>query len=348
MTDTCAQTTEELSALVDHLDRTTIWTVSEPGTFDYISDGFEKLWGISADVLRDDPAQLLETIHPDDRDFVRSQMEQDPEELSEIEYEARIVRPDGEVRWMKTEQIPIWDTNGDLSHVIGLSTDITEQKHREEELAVLNQILRHDIKNDMAVILGWMEFLEDHVDQEGREYLQKTLSSGRNIVELINSTRDYVELIVEDDEMDLRSVPLKSILQTEIDIRREMYPNTTFVVDGEIPDVSLLANDLLSSVFRNVLNNAVQHNDTAEPQTTVSFADTGTAVVIQIADNGPGIPDDQKELLFDKQAKGAASSSTGMGLYLTATLVRNFGGEIWVEDTDSTGSVFKIKLPKAN
>jgi PAS domain S-box-containing protein len=348
MTHTAAQPDEGLSTLVDNLDNTTIWTVSEPGTFEYISNGFEDLWGISADTIRDNPDRLLETIHPEDRDFVRSQMEQDPDKMSKVEYEGRIVRPDGEVRWMKNQQVPIWDSEGDLSYVIGISTDITEQKQREKELEVLNRILRHDIRNDMAVILGWMEFLEDHVDEEGHEYLQKTISSGRHIVELTESARNYVELIVDGEDMELEPVSLESILQTEIHLRREMYSNAEFKIDGELPDAELLANDLLSSVFRNVLNNAVQHNDTQNPKIEISFADTGTDVVTQIADNGPGIPDDEKESIFGEQTKGLASSSTGMGLYLTEELVRNFGGEIWVENNEPKGSIFNIKLPKAN
>lgn len=348
MTHTASQPDEGLSTLVDNLDNTTIWTVSEPGTFDYISGGFEDLWGISADTIRDNPERLLETIHPDDRAFVRSQMEQNPDEISKVEYEGRIVLPDGEVRWMKNQQVPIWDSEGELSYVIGISTDITKQKQREEELEVLNRIVRHDIRNDMSVILGWMELLEEHVDEEGRDYLQKTLSSGRNIVELTESARDYVELVVDGDDMELEPVSLESILRTEIDLRREMYSNAEFTIDDKIPDAELLANELLSSVFRNVLNNAVQHNDTQEPKITVSIADTGTDVVIQIADNGPGIPDDEKESIFGKQAKGLASSGTGMGLYLTEGLVRNFGGDIWVEDNEAKGSIFNIKLPKAN
>lgn len=348
MTHASAQPDEGLSALVNHLDKTAIWTVSEPGTFEYISDGFEELWGVSADAIQDDPDRLLETIHPDDRDSIRSQLEQDPDEISKEEYEGRIVRPDGEIRWMKNQQVPVRDSDGNLSYIIGISTDITEQKQREEELEVLNRILRHDIRNDMSVILGWMELLKDHVDEEGREFLQKTISSGRHIVELTESARDYVELIVEGDDTELERLSLESILRTSVDLRREMFSNAEFVVDGEIPDVELLANDLLSSVFRNVMNNAVQHNDTQEPKVTVSFAVTGTDVTIRFADNGPGIPDDRKESIFGKQTKGIASSSTGMGLYLTETLVRNFGGEIWVEDNEPRGSIFNVKLPRAD
>lgn len=348
MSATSDQSSEALSTLVDHLDNTAIWTVSEPGTFGYISDGFEELWGISTEEIRDNPDRLIETIHPDDRDFVQTQMELPPDEISKEKYESRIVRSDGAVRWMQTQQVPIWASDGTLSYIIGISTDITEQKRREEELEVLNRILRHDIRNDMSVILGWMELLGDHVDEEGHEYLERTLDSGRHIVELTESARDYVELVVEGEDIETEPVALESILQTEIDRRQEMYTKAEFVVNGEIPDMEVLANDLLSSAFRNVLNNAVQHNDTAEPTITISFEDSGTDVVIRIADNGPGIPDEQKESIFGKQAEGLASSSTGMGLYITETLVRNVGGEIWVEDNEPKGSIFNIQLPKAN
>ncbi|MCF2207926.1 hypothetical protein KVP02_09730, partial [Halobacterium salinarum] len=70
------------------------------------------------------------------------------------------------------QQVVLRDEAGEVSEVVGIATDITDQKHREQELELLNRIIRHDIRNDMAVVLGWAELLEDHVDDEGCEYLQ--------------------------------------------------------------------------------------------------------------------------------------------------------------------------------
>jgi signal transduction histidine kinase len=107
---------------------------------------------------------------------------------------------------------------------------------------------------------------------------------------------------------------------------------------------------MLRSVFRNLLNNAVQHSDRDEPTVVVS-AETeagGDWVVVRVADDGPGIPADRKETVFGKGEKGLESEGTGLGLYLVYTLVDHYGGSVWIEDNDPRGSVFVVRLRLAS
>ncbi|MGB9955549.1 PAS domain-containing sensor histidine kinase [Haloferax prahovense] len=334
--------------LFDQLDGVALWTVSTPGEFDYISAGFEDIWGIPPDDVVDDITRLLDAIHPEDRDRVRQHIEASAQGAHDEAYEGRVVRPDGSVRWVLTRQVLLRDDDGDVSEVVGICTDITEQKRRERELELLNRIVRHDIRNDMGVVLGWAETLEDHVDASGSEYLQKILDSGEHVVGLTEVARDYVETVVSDDSLTIASVPLRSILETELSLREESFPEATFVVEGTIPDVEVAGNSMLSSVFRNLLNNAVQHNDTDAPRVEVSCTVRADDVEIRIADNGPGIPDDKKDIVFGKGERGLESPGTGIGLYLVDTLVTQYGGEVWVEDNEPTGSVFVVELPRTD
>lgn len=334
-------------SLVDRLEGVAIWTASSPQEFDFLSDGFETIWGIPADTVVEEPCRLLDGVHPEDRNEVRSVMERSEPEVAEESLEHRVVQPNGEVRWVSTRLIPLYDEDDNVIQTVGVSMDITDQKRREEKLAVLNRVIRHDIRNDMAIILGWMELLDEHVDDEGLEYLRKTHAAGMHIVELTEIARDYVELVVEEDEMQRRPVLLGSILRTEIELRREAFPRAAFTVSGELPDIEVTANEMLSSVFRNLLNNAVQHNPNPDPTVTVACDVRETDVIVRVADNGPGIPDPLKETVFAKEKKGMGSSGTGIGLYLVRTLVSEYGGEIRVEDNDPTGAVFIVRLPRS-
>jgi len=239
------------------------------------------------------------------------------------------------------------DEAGNVSEIVGISTDITDQKRREQELELLNRIVRHDIRNDMAVVLGWAEMLEDHVDDEGREYLQKILASGDHVVELTEVAREYVETVVSDEALTVEPVPLGSVLETELSLREESFPEAEFILENSPPDVEVAANSMLSSAFRNLLNNAVQHNDVETPHIEVSCAVRDDEVEVRIADNGPGIPDDHKVTVFGKGQRGLGSPGTGIGLYLVDTLVTEYGGEIWVEDNEPRGAVFVVQLPLA-
>lgn len=253
-------------------------------------------------------------------------MDTPPDQVTEVTYVARVVQPDGAVRWVQTRQVPLRDEAGNLRHIVGISTDITVQKRREAEFETLNRIVRHDIRNDTSVILGWAELLGDHVDEEGTAHLEKIVSAGEQIVELTDVAGTYAVAVAGRESMVVTPVSLRPTLTDEILIRSETYPAAEISLVGEIPDVEVLAKELLQSVFRNLLNNAIQHNDKATPRVTLSCSTTEETVTVEVADNGPGIPEESKESVFGKGVSGLASSGSGVGLSLVRGLVDQYNG----------------------
>ena len=217
---------------------------------------------------------------------------------------------------------------------------------KTEQLEALNRVVRHDIRNDMSVIVGWGETLRDHIDEDGEDALDHVLQKSYHVIELTEIARDFIEALVEDDATDLKPVDLQHYIEAELAAVRESYSNALFRVSGEIPDVSVQGNEMLSSVFRNLLENAVQHNDEETPEIMVTGLEHEEVIQLRIADNGPGIPDKQKEQIFGKGEKGLDSTGSGIGLYLVYILTDQFGGEVWVEDNDPKGAVFIVELPK--
>lgn len=347
MTDPSLSQRRDFRSLFDQLDGVALWTVAGTGSFEYISDGFEEIWGISAEEIKNDPDRLLDTIHPDDRERVRANIEGSDGGPQPTTYEGRVVRPDGSIRWVQTRHVALRNDDGTVCEVVGICTDITEQKRREEEFEMLNRIVRHDIRNDLSVMLGWAEMLEDNVDDEGREYLDRILHSGEHVVELTDVARDYAETVIADGQVATVPTALRDVLESELSLRRDSFSGAEFAVRGRIPDVTVTANSMLSSVFRNLLNNAVQHNDKPDPAVEVSCELREETVLVRIADNGPGVPDGQKNEVFGKGEKGPDSPGAGIGLHLVHTLVDQYGGEVWVEDNDPTGAVFVVELPTA-
>ncbi|WP_348613651.1 histidine kinase N-terminal 7TM domain-containing protein [Halobaculum rarum] len=231
-------------------------------------------------------------------------------------------------------------------------TDVTERESyrqrlevKTEQLEALNRVVRHDIRNDMAVILGWAEILKDHVDEDGEDALDRVLQKSRHVIQFTEVARDFVESLSEDETTELEEIELQVLLDAELAAVRDSFPNAQFQVSGELSDVSVQANEMLSSVFRNILENAVRHNDKETPEITVSCEEDPDTVRYRIADNGPGISDNQKEQIFGKGEKGLDSPGSGIGLYLVHLLTEHFGGDVWVEDNDPNGSVFVVELP---
>ncbi len=155
-------------------------------------------------------------------------------------------------------------------------------------------------------------------------------------------------MLSREDAQQQNRVNLRNTLKRELDKVESEYPDADVVVEGSLPAVQIQANRMLNSVFQNLLSNAIQHNDKATPELSVSAAACDERATVCIADNGPGVPDGQKEEIFGKGEKGLDSSGTGLGLYLVQHLVTHYGGEVWVEDNDPEGAVFVVELPLVN
>ncbi len=219
-----------------------------------------------------------------------------------------------------------------------------------DQLRALNRVLRHDIRNDMQIVLGLGRLLEDHVDEEGAEHLRTILDTGEHVVELIESSRDLARTVAGETGLPLEPVSLAETLRSEIDRRREAFGHATIELRDGVPDVNVRANGLLSSVFRNLLNNAVQHSDREAPTVEVT-ADTTRGdhtAIVRIADDGPGIDPDRREAVFGNGEKGLDSDGTGLGLYLVRSLVGQYGGSVRIEDNEPRGSVAVVELPIAD
>jgi PAS domain S-box-containing protein len=244
-------------------------------------------------------------------------------------------------------------TAGEVDSVQLVSREITLQKHNErkltqktEKLAMINRIVRHDINNDVQLLMGWADALEEHVDEPGMRTVERLDDTSTHIAELTSIARDFVESLEGDTEIRLEPIALDRILDAEVDKKRTAHGDATIVVES-LPPVTVRANQLLASVFGNLLSNAIRHNHTATPEVSVACDGTEEDVVVRIADNGPGVSDERKQAIFGKGEMGPDSPGTGVGLHLVYTLVEQYGGDVWVEDNEPRGAVFVVELPKA-
>jgi len=244
--------------------------------------------------------------------------------------------------------------DGTVDGALLLLHDVTERKEYErrletqrDNLDVLNQVLRHDIRNDLQLIHAHAELLAEASENDLDDHVETILETSNHAVELTTAARDMADAMRSEDE-ELSAVSLESVVERELDEVRSTYPMASVTLETTVPPVSVRANDMLDSVFRNLLQNAIQHSDKKIPEVAVSVTEREETVSIRVADNGPGIPDHRKERVFGKSETGLDSNGTGIGLFLVQSLVESYDGDVWVEANDPEGAVFVVTLPIAD
>jgi len=259
---------------------------------------------------------------------------------------------DGKEGVYKVYASPIFDDDGTVVRIAESNIDITERveyerklEEQRDTLEILNQVVRHDIRNDMTVVRGRANLLAEHVEEAGREDLEAIQEATENAIELTKTARDFSETMLSSEE-DVGPVRLDRHLETPVDNARSEFESAIITLEDRISDVRVRGNDLLEAVFRNLVRNAIIHNDAKAPEVRISIALDEKTATVAVADNGPGIPDDRKESVFGEGEKGLDSPGTGLGLYLVQTLVDRYDGDVWIEDNDPTGSVFYVELPR--
>jgi len=341
---------------------------SSVGTFVLDSD-FCVVWASEAierffDVQRDDivGADKVDRIHADikhvfaEPDRFAEVVTASYDDNSYVESFACHVTPGErrEERWLLHWSTPIESglyAGGRIEHYTDVTERVRYERSLEEQrdnLRVVNEVMRHDIRNDLQLILANAEFLSDHVDAAGRPHVETILASAEEAVSLTRTARETADMMLA-TEGEHSAVGLRSVLEGELDTVRETNADVVLTVETTIPPVAVRADDMLASVFRNLLQNAVQHNDSDVPEVRVAVMERPGIVAVRVVDNGLGIDDDRKETIFGKDEKRLDSPGTGLGLYLVRTLVERYGGRTWVEDRQDgeNGAVFVVELPKA-
>ena len=217
-------------------------------------------------------------------------------------------------------------------------TDITEKNKAEEKikglneaLRVLNKILRHDILNDLTVVMSACDMIQ--VDDQ-----RLKLKAGKAImksVSLIEQMRELENALVSDEVLAGKS--LRSVAESVV----KNYPDIKFSITG---DCTALCDEGIYSAIDNIVRNAVVHGKTDRIDITIH--DKDDKCEMRIADWGKGIPSDIKDKIFGEGESFGDTRGSGLGLYIVKKIIERYGGTITVEDNRPNGVIFVLKFKK--
>lgn len=212
-------------------------------------------------------------------------------------------------------------------------------------LDYLNGLLRHEVLNTAQVVVGYVDVIlrEDDLAEQSDDRLRAVRRQTRNMTEVIHDVRFLIEATHGAD--DLEPVDLAAVVREEVQNLRDTH--VSIAVDVDIVEgVTVWGDTLLPRVFSNLLSNAVEHNDRDEPTVAVSVERTGETAVVRVADDGPGVPPDEREDLFERSHP--TGGDPGVGLHVVSLLVDRYGGEVELVETGPSGSVFAVELRLAD
>jgi len=252
-------------------------------------------------------------------------------------------RQDRRLRQYAVSVSTLSDSGGSqVGHTVTLQ-DITAERQREQRLAVLNRVLRHNLRNDLNVASGYIEIAREQAGDETEQMLETAARNVDSVLELGEKART-VERTLDREELGTEAVAVGALIEEIAEDLRWEYNGT---VDNRVPDeLAVVTNpQLLESLFRNLLENALEHSDRNKPAVSVDVVVDGTSARFDIRDNGPGIPDHELRVL-DEGEETDLEHGSGIGLWLVKWSTATLGGELAFE-TGSEGTRVTVTLPDA-
>ncbi len=281
---------------------------------------------------------FLSLIHPEERKFIDAEIRRQISTGDTYELEFRALRKDGGVSWLLTRGMIVErDLEGRPVRALGTHTDVSTRKQGEEalrlankKLQLLSSITRHDILNQIMVIQGFLDFAGDLSDDpQLTRHLGRVHDAADVIEKQIAFTREYEQLGVKEPIW----LPVHNLL--------EMNRSGDIAVACDCVGYSIYCDPMIEKVFYNLMDNTIRH---AEGATTVTIGCTplDSALLISWQDNGPGIPDDDKEQIFMR----GFGKNTGFGLFIIREILAITGITITETGVYGEGARFEILVPR--
>ncbi|PTT02150.1 hypothetical protein DBR11_05445 [Pedobacter sp. HMWF019] len=348
------------------------------GTFDMnlftskmsTSDRFNTIFGFEAKASR---AQFAAVIHADDK-AIRIDAHRRAIETGQLFYEVRVIWPDQSVRWIRVEGKIYYDGDGRAVRNIGTVLDITDKKNTEKELLSINKRLQaaleeqknlqrqkddflaiasHELKTPVTSLKAYTQVMQKILLQKGdvkeAEMMMKMDAQLKRLTNLIGDLLDVTKMNSGRLEFNSSDFDFNGMLRFVIE---ELQRTTDkHVIREHFKEVGVITGDeeRIGQVVTNLISNAIKYSP-AECVINVSSEIKDDEIVVCVEDKGIGIPEDKLEKVFEQfyRVTGHLQHTfpgLGLGLFISAEIIKREGGKLWVNSAEGQGSTFCFSLP---
>ncbi|MDH5526170.1 MAG: PAS domain-containing protein [Nitrospirota bacterium] len=336
----------------------------DAGPVHYVSPAFEAIWGVSRDTLRDNPRLFLDAVHPDDRERISQAFERQAEGGYDETF--RIVRPDGEVRWIRDRAFPVMGPQNVVDRIVGIAADVTlvmnaeeERRRHQEELAHVARLstlgemasgLAHEVNQPLAAIAnyarGSIHRLEATGDEAGvRPALEQIDMLSRRAGDIVRHLREFVQKgETRHAAADINELARRAVQLAEPEARRQNVRLKVNATHG-LPPVRvdrIQVDQVLVNLLRNGIDAVAEH--TGGGEVVVTTAQDGNMVVVSVRDTGPGVSEQVQRQLFHPFYT-TKPNGLGLGLAISESIVEAHGGRIQLDANGGSGATFRFTVP---
>ncbi len=343
----------------------------------YVNQAFEGITGYTAAEVLGRNCRFLQG-HQSDRSALDS-LHQAIAAGTDCTVDVVNYRKNGEQFWNHLSISPIYDSEGQLTHFVGIQTDISDRKQAEAQLHqhlhdldqarraadAANQakgdflaMISHEIRTPMNAVIGMTGLLlATDLSLQQRDFVETTRNAGDALLTIINDILDFSK--IESGKLELETQPfnLRTCLEEALDLlanqAAEKGLELAYLLPAEVPLHLLGDVSRLRQVVVNLVGNAIKFTAQGEVIITVTAqppsAEAEVEIQIAVKDTGIGIPADRLHRLFQPFSQVDASTTrqfggTGLGLAISKRLCELMGGALWVESLEGQGSTFFFTL----
>jgi len=353
-----------------------LW-VSTPGLAEtiYVSPAYETVWGRSCESLYSDPKSFANAVHPDDRARVTEELERNADGDWCCDY--RIVRPDGQERWIEDRGFAVRDEAGNLLQMCGVARDVTERKRHEEERTSLEAQLRHaqklesmgtlaggvahEINNPITGIMNYAELIQDGLGGPGGAHPElagfaKEIVHETERVAVI--TRNLLAFARE-DRRSRSPARMIDIVEATLSLIRTVIRRDQIRLDVDVPE-DLPKVECRSQQIQQVLMNLMTNARDALNERYSGYDESKLMTIragqlakggrhwlrVTVEDGGVGIAADVRPRIFDPFfTTKMRQAGAGLGLAISHGIVQEHDGELHVESEPGEFTRFHLDLP---